>query len=237
MESAAMLFVCRDEIQERGGCVRWADTGKQFPEMYDSIAQIESITGLTVERLKPNMTFDEFLFERGGMLRQGYTDCSRRMKRKALRDHAESLPLPQMIALGYNAEEGQRGREFCERNNKPERTFFYPLQERGITRKQSVIICEKAGFDILVGMYRKMGRFDCWFCPNQRISQAEKVMTHYPEKWAEWKEIERRKGHPILSISAKAIEQRDVQDDFIAALDRKAQCSCMAGSDNLDEEL
>lgn len=234
MESAAMIYLCREEAAKQH--VVWADTGKQLPEMADSIAQIESICGFSILRLQPSMTFDEFLFERGGMLRQGYTDCSRRMKRRALREHANSLPRPQRIALGYNADEEQRGQDFCERNDKPDRKFFFPLQEMNVDRAESVKICERAGFTILVEMYRKMGRFDCWFCPNQRIAQAEKVMKYYPAQWEEWKAIEKRKGYPILSISAEAIEQRAVQDDFIAVLDQKQQCSCMGGKDVWDEE-
>lgn len=236
MESAAMLYLCRLAIGQTRAHVVWADTGKQFPEMYDSIAQIEDICSLKVTRLQPSMTFDDFLFERGGMLRQGYTDCSRRMKRRALREHANSLPRPQRIALGFNADEGQRGENFCARNDKPDRTFFFPLQDVNVDRTESVQICERAGFSILVGMYRKMGRFDCFFCPNQQIRQAERVMRHYPAQWAEWKAIEKRKGHPILSISAEAIEQRAIQDDFIDALDRKQQCSCMGGKEIWDED-
>lgn len=236
MESAAMIYLCRDEIIANGACVRWADTGKQLPEMYDSISQIERICGFKVTKLKPDMTFDEFLFERGGMLRQGYTDCSRRMKRKALRDHANSLPRPQRIMLGFNADEGQRGHDFCERNDKPDRTFHFPLQVRNVDRAESVRVCVAAGFTILVQMYQKMGRFDCYFCPNQRISQAEKVMKHYPNQWAEWKAIERRKGHAILSISAEAIEKRALQEDFMAALDRKTQCSCFGGESAWDDD-
>lgn len=231
MESAAMIYLCREEIKSSGSIVRWADTGKQFPEMADSISQIESICGLTIEKLQPNMTFDEFLFDKGGMLRQGYTDCSRRMKRRALREHADTFPKPIRIALGFNSDEIERGQKFCERNNNKDRTFFFPLQELDVDRKQSVQICEKAGFTILLGMYRKMGRFDCFFCPNQRISQAELVMRFYPDLWAEWKEIEKRKGHAILSMSAEAIESRSEQQDFMAALDQKQQCSCMGGKD------
>lgn len=237
MESAAMLYVCRQAIQSDPlAHVVWADTGKQLPEMAASISQIETICGLTITRLQPSMTFDEFLFERGGMLRQGYTDCSRRMKRRALREHANSLPRPQRIALGFNADEGKRGHDFCERNDKPDRKFFFPLLDENIDRGDSVKICERASFGILLAMYRKMGRFDCYFCPNQRIAQAELVMKHYPAQWEEWKEIEKRKGHAILSISAEAIEKRALQDDFIAALDRKQQCSCMGGKDVWDDE-
>lgn len=242
MESAAMVYLCRDEIKASGAIVRWANTGKQFPEMVDSIAQIESICGFSIVQLQPYITFDQYLFERGGMLREGYSDCSRRMKRKALREHANDLPFPQRIAIGYNAEEVQRGEDFCERNNRyekdgsPRRLYHYPLQDLNVTRAKSVDVCVRAGFSILVGMYQKMGRFDCYFCPNQRISQAEKVMKHYPSLWSEWKEIERRKGHPILNISAEAIEKRAVQDDFIAALERKQSCSCMGGLDGWDDD-
>lgn len=236
MESSAMIYLCRDEIKQRNACVSWADTGKQFPEMESSIAQIEAICGISVTRLRPSMTFDEFLFERGGMLRQGYTDCSRRMKRKALRDHANSLPLPQRIALGFNSQEIERGIDFCERNDKPQRSFFFPLQILGVSREKTVRVCERAGFTILLDAYRKLGRFDCFFCPNQRISQAEKVMVHYPALWSEWKEIERRKGHPILSISAEVIEKRSLQSDFIAALDRKQKCGCYGGDDTWEDE-
>lgn len=236
MESSAMVYLCRQKIKAERSIVRWVNTGKQFPEMMDSISQIEAICGFQIIRLKPNMTFDEFLFEKGGILRQGYTDCSRRMKRRALREHANSLPFPQKIALGFNADEEQRGQDFCERSNKPNRTYFFPLQELGIERIESVKVCARAGFTILLEMYRKMGRFDCFFCPNQRIAQAEKVMKHYPTQWLEWKAIEKRKGHAILSISAEAIENRSVQEDFIEALDKKQQCSCMGGKDPYDGE-
>lgn len=236
MESAAMLAVCRDEILSQKAIVRWADTGRQFPEMADSIAQIESILGIQILRLAPPFSFDEYLYERGGMLRQGFSDCSKRMKRRALREHANSIPMPQRIALGFNAKEVDRGVDFCALNNTAEREFVFPLQERNITRAETVKIAERNGFTILVSMYRKMGRFDCYFCPNQRIAQAEKVMTHYPALWADWKEIEKRKGHPILKLSAVAIEARAVQDDFIAALDSKQSCACMGGNYKYDEE-
>lgn len=236
MESAAMVWLCRAEIAATQGYVVWVNTGKQFPEMQKSISQIEAICGFKVVELTPYITFDEYLFERGGMLRQGFNDCSRRMKRKALREHANSLPRPQRIALGFNADEEERGEKFCALNDKPDRKFFYPLQDLNIDRAESVKVCERAGFTILLDMYRKMGRFDCFFCPNQRIAQAEKVMTHYPAQWAEWKQIEKRKGHSILSISAEAIEARAMQSDFIAALDRKSQCGCMGGAEVWDED-
>ena len=44
MESAAMLVVDLDRIRETGAVVRWANTGKQFPEMAASIRQLRYIS-------------------------------------------------------------------------------------------------------------------------------------------------------------------------------------------------
>jgi len=235
MESAAMVYLCRDEIREQKAHVMYADTGKQFPEMDGSLEQIEGICGFKIVRVKAAMTFDEYLFERGGMLKQGFNDCSRRMKRRPLKVYVDSFPKPHRIALGFNADEVDRGTDFCARNDTDDRRYWFPLQDRNVDRAESVKVCERAGFSILLAMYRKMGRFDCFFCPNQRISQAERVMRHYPEKWEEWKRIEERKGHHILKLSAKAIESRSAQDDFLAALDRKQACACMGDDGPLDD--
>lgn len=231
MESAAMIALCKDDIIQSRAIVRWANTGKQFPEMEASLKQTESICGFPIVRLIPKQTFDEYLFgSLKGILRQGLPRCSIEMKRKALADHAAQFQNIR-IALGFNADEADRAEAFSARNDKPNRTFFYPLIERNVDRAESVRVCVKSGFTILVDMYRKMGRFDCFFCPNQRISQAEKVMRFYPGLWREWKDIEKRKGHSILSISALQIEQRASQDDFLNALENKQSCSCFGGQD------
>ena len=65
-----MLAIDRDRIASTGAIVRFADTGKQFPEMAASIAQIETALGLTIVTVPRRITFDEYLFERGGMLRR-----------------------------------------------------------------------------------------------------------------------------------------------------------------------
>lgn len=113
MESAAMLVIDRDRIRDTGAIVRIADTGKQFPEMADSICQIEQILGITIIAVPRRITFDEFLFERGGMLRKGMTDCSRRMKRSNLARHMKHFPPPYEVNLGFNAGEVERQDAFC----------------------------------------------------------------------------------------------------------------------------
>ncbi len=234
MESSAMLVVDRERIRETGAIVRWADTGKQFPEMAASKAQIESVLGLEIVTVPRRITFEEFLFERGGMLRKGMTDCSRRMKRANLMAHAKTFPKPWEINLGFNAAEGQRADDFMARNEREWCHWRFPLIEAGVTREETWDICRKAGFTILVGMYEKMGRFDCFWCPNQKKSQALKVANYYPDLAVEWMAAEDRKGHSFLSVPlAQLIKDREEEE----ARSLFPGCSCFGGTDDVwDEE-
>ena len=235
MESSAMIVVDRERIRDTGAIVRWADTGKQFPEMAASKAQIEAALGLEIVTVPRRITFDEYLFERGGMLRKGFNDCSRKMKRSNLNRHLKDFPKPWEINLGFNATEIDRADAFTDRNEREWCHWRFPLIERNIDRPRTKAICKEAGFTILVGMYDKMGRFDCYFCPNQKPSQAVKVHDYYPELAAEWMEIERRKGHSILRIPlAQLVKNRD-EDESRSLF---AGCSCFGGSECVwdDEE-
>lgn len=205
MESAAMLSLERGRIRSKKAIVRFADTGKQFPEMDESIIEIETRLGIEIVTVPRRITFDEFLFERGGMLRKGTNDCSRRMKRSNLARHAKTFPKPWEINIGFNANEEERAEAFIARNERPWCHWRFPLIEAGITREMTWDICRDAGFTVLVRMYEKMGRFDCFWCPNQKLAQAAKVMEHYPNLAAEWIAAEDRKGHSFLSIPLRLI--------------------------------
>lgn len=235
MESSAMLVVDRDRILDTGAVVRFADTGKQFPEMAASIEQIQERLGIRIETIPRRITFDEFLFDKGGMLRQGMTDCSRRMKRGNLARHMKTFPRPYEVNLGYNATEGDRADDFVDRNERDWLHWRFPLLEKGITREHTWEICREAGFTVVVGMYEKMGRFDCFWCPNQRPSQAVKVARYYPELAKEWMEAEQRKGHSFMSVPLKIlVEQETRQKSFD---DSSSGCACFGGQECFADEL
>ncbi len=254
MESAAMLVVDRERIREKNAIVRWADTGKQFPEMVDSIAQISDRLGIEIFRVGPRITFDEFLFERGGMIRKGTTDCSRRMKRANLMAHMKTFPKPtkwnntiterngvQMngafedaieINLGFNAEEVERMDSFVELNERDWCHWRFPLIEAHISRDATHEICERAGFTILLGMYKKMGRFDCFWCGNQTPSQALRVAEYYPELAKQWMAAEARKVHSFMRIPLKTL----VENDAPLFREQSTGCSCFGGSESVFDE-
>lgn len=234
MESAAMLVVDRERLTATNAVVCWADTGKQFPEMAASIAQIEAALGLSVVSVPRRLTFDEFLFERGGMLRKGLTDCSWRMKRSNLSRFHSQYPKPWEINLGFNADEQDRADAFMARNERSWCHWRFPLIEAGVTREDTRDICRQAGFSILLEVYERMGRFDCFWCPNQRPSQAARVIEHYPDLAAEWMAAEERKGHSFLSIPLRLIPA-EIQRKEDEAMPLFA-CSCFGGTDDAFED-
>ncbi len=229
MESAAMLVLERERIADTGAIVRWADTGKQFPEMADSIAQIETALDLKIVVVPRRITFDEFLFDRGGMIRKGTTDCSRRMKRSNLMRHLKTFPPPYEVNLGFNAHEHQRAKDFVALNERDWLHWRFPLLEAGVERAETVDICRNAGFSILVGMYEKMGRFDCYMCGNQTPKQAMKVVEHYPELAREWIAAEDRKGHSFMPVPLKVL----IANNDIAKQMPLFACSCFGANENV----
>lgn len=234
MESAAMLVVDQARIRSSEAVVRFADTGKHFPEMAESIQQIESVLGLRIVTVPRRITFDEFLFERGGMLRKGMNDCSRRMKRGNLSRHVKGFPKPWEINLGFNTAEDERASAFVALNERPWCHWRFPLIEADVTREQTWDICRAAGFTILVSVYERMGRFDCFWCPNQRPAQALKVIEHYPALAAEWEAAEIRKGHSFLPVPLRLIaaeEQRKLE-----AKTPLFACSCFGGDEDIFDD-
>jgi hypothetical protein len=231
MESAAMLVVDRERIRAVGAIVRFADTGKQFPEMADSLAQIARALDLAIVTVPQRITFDEFLFERGGMLRKGMTDCSRRMKRGNLARHAATFPRPWEINLGFNSAEQERADGFSGRNERAWCHWRYPLIEADVSRARTREICQAAGFSILVDMYDRMGRFDCFWCPNQTLKQAAKVIDQYPALAAEWRDAEARKGHSFCAIPLTLVpsELQRREDEALPLF----ACACYGGSDDV----
>lgn len=230
LESAAMLAIDRERARLPGVCVRHADTGKQFPEMPASIAQISAALDIPIVVVPRRIDFDEFLFERGGMIRKGTTDCSRRMKRANLMRHMKDFTPPYEVNLGFNADEQQRADDFVSLNEREWCHWRFPLIEAGIDRADTWDICEKAGFSILVGMYQKMGRFDCFWCGNQTPAQAQKVALHYPELAAEWMEAEKKKGHSFMPLPLVEM----VSDGPLFA--GSTGCSCFGGTDSVHDD-
>lgn len=223
MESSAMLALEIERI--RAGImtgevrVRWADTGKHFDEMYQSKEQIEGILGITIHTVERRIDFDTYLHERGGMIRNGTNDCSRKMKRSNLARDMKRYERPYEVNIGFNADEIERQNDWVIRNERCWLHWRFPLIDNDVYRPDTEKICKHWGFTILCEMYRKMGRFDC-----------------YPEKAADWAVQELRKGHSFMPIPIMEVIAGIEQGKRTQAENQHIQCSCFGGSENFTQE-
>ena len=204
-DSTAMLLL----MIEQGmpiDAVLTADTGMEFPEMYEHLTKLDDYLyrkrGLHITTLRHPMGFEWLMFEEPKTkpysiekrLQRGLPTsgngwpgakvrwCTGQLKthlvnREVRRIKGEHRALSY---VGIAADEAHR----CKKEQ-------YPLVEWGITEAEALQICYDYGFDF-GGLYEIYHRASCWLCPLQRIGELKKLRKHHPELWARLLDMDSR---------------------------------------------
>ena len=183
-----------------------ADTGMEFPEMYDHMAKVDEHLfrerGIHLTMLKSPHSFEYLMFEQpkikpGTLVRRermgvplygnGWPGIRVRWCTGQLKTHLIAKEVTRLKGqynalnyIGIAADEAGR----CKKEQ-------YPLVEWGITEAQALQICYDRGFDF-GGLYRIYHRASCWCCPFQRIGELRKLRKHHQELWAKLMEMDER---------------------------------------------
>ena len=181
-----------------------ADTGMEFPEMYDHLAKLDdhlhSERGIHITTLRHPKWFEWLMFdepkqkpsalERRARLGvppygNGWPGMRVRWCTGQLKTHLISKEVNRLKAeknalhyVGIAADEAWR----CKGEQ-------YPLVEWGVTEAEALQGCYDRGFDF-GGLYEIYHRCSCWRCPFQRISELRKLRTHHPELWARLRQMD-----------------------------------------------
>lgn len=204
-DSTAMLLL----MMERGlpiDAVLTADTGMEFPEMYEHLHKLDEHLhrerGLHLSWLRHPKGFEWLMFEekkqrpssierrqqRGTSLYgNGWPDarvrwCTGQLKTHLIRRELSRLKgqYTTVSYVGIAADEPKR--------IKNERD---PLVDWGITEQEALQICYDRGYDF-GGLYQIYRRCSCWCCPLQGIGELRKLRQHHPELWARLLELDKR---------------------------------------------
>lgn len=183
-----------------------ADTGMEFPEMYEHLAKLDEHLfrerGIHITTLRHPKGFEYLMFDEPKQKPRSLENraklgippygngwpgirvrwCTGQLKTHLITKEVNRLKgeLGAIHYVGIAADETWR----C----KDER---YPLVEWGITEVQALQVCYDRGFDF-GGLYEIYHRASCWCCPFQRIDELRKLRKRHPELWEKLMELDRR---------------------------------------------
>ena len=183
-----------------------ADTGMEFPEMYEHLAKVDAYLfrerGIHITTLRHPHGFEYLMF-----------DVPQQKKRAIERRIAMGQPLTgygwpgirvrwctgqlktHLIAKEVNRLKGEHGALHYVGIAEDEawrcKDEQYPLVEWGITEAEALKSCYDRGYDF-GGLYEIYHRASCWCCPFQRIDELRKLRKYHPELWKKLMELDRR---------------------------------------------
>ncbi len=213
-----------------------ADTGMEFPEMYEHLAKMDEYLhrkrGIHITTLWHPRGFEWMMFNEpkrkprclenrarlgippygNGWPGMKVRWCTGQLKTHLIRKEVNRLKKEKnaLHYVGIAADEAWR----CKGEQ-------YPLVEWGITEAQALQICYDRGFDF-GGLYEIYHRASCWCCPFQRIDELRKLRVHHPELWARLREMDQRAreqfgpgplGQFKKNWSVERLEQRFAQEE------------------------
>lgn len=210
-DSTAMLLMMLEKNMRVDEIV-FCDTGKEFPQMYDHIKQVEKCIGRKVTVLRAKKTFDyllgEYILKKGKRKgRAGYSWpdirnrwCTGFLKRDVFNLHFSSAKdLVQYHGIAHD-EPGRIGKNGTN--------IIYPLYDWGITEKQALQYCYSHGFR-WGGLYEIFDRVSCWCCPLQSLRGLENLYNYFPELWDELVEMDKKSwrrfkdGYTVTQLTEK----------------------------------
>ena len=176
----------------------FCDTGKEFPAMYQHIAKFEQCIGMPITVLKPEKSFDYWMFEhiktKGGTLNKiGYgwpllrhvRWCTDHMKQAPIKKYLKKYGNDYIEYVGYSFDEPKRVLKDMGKN------MVFPLFDWKVTEAMALKYCYDRGFD-WGGLYTHFNRVSCWCCPFTPIAELRKLYYFYPEIWEELREMDAR---------------------------------------------
>lgn len=202
-DSTALLLMML-ERGENVHSVMFFDTGWEFPQMYDHIAKVEEYTGIEIVRLKPEKSFDYWMFDapikkqkgpdKGKIHRIGndwpnpHRWCTR-IKIRTQIAYAKTIE-DSVECIGFAADEEHR----TESKEFKRRSVRFPLVEWGISEEEALAYCRERGFH-WDGLYNIFFRVSCYLCPHKRVEEIRNVRKHFPDLWEKMLDMDRRQKH------------------------------------------
>ena len=200
-----------------------ADTGMEFPEMYEHIQKLDDLLcrerGIHITILRHPKGFEWLMFEEPKVKQSSIENrqklgvplygngwpgplvrwCTGQLKTHLIRKEVNRLKKERnaLHYVGIAADEPKRVKE-----------EKYPLVDWEITEAEALQICYDRGFD-WGGLYEIFHRVSCWCCPLQSLDELRKLHRYFPDLWRQletWDDATWRtfiKGYSARDLAAR----------------------------------
>ena len=179
-DSTALALLCPEATPI------FADTGWEFPELYQHIERFERQTGREVERVKrEGESLPEYIRSHHYMPGHASRFCTRLFKIEPIEAFLRA-ELPAELLIGLRADEPLREGNLSQVEGL---TIRYPLREQGLSRSDILATCIK--HDLLPVYPAYMARGGCTGCFYKRKSEVLAMVEFVPEVIEELDALER----------------------------------------------
>lgn len=187
----------------------FADTGRELPDLYRFLDDLEKYLGADIHRLTDYGRKFDYYLERWGWFLPGPSSrwCTKHLKiRPFERFMGENVrgrfKRDATIYIGLRADESEREGNYGIEGV----TYAYPLREAEISRAGVESILRDAGLR-LPDFYKWRSTGGCWMCPWQRTKDWKGLKDHHPDLFAQ-----------AVAEEQKSVEASELNNVYWSAL-------------------
>lgn len=219
-DSAALAVYMRQNHPDLDIQYFFTDTGKELPEVYEFLVELEGFLGKPVLRLNPDRDFDFWLKRYNNFLPSAQSRwCTRQLKLrpfehwvKPMLDHGNRVFSYVAIRSDEEYREGYASK-------KENLVVQLPFKDAGIDKAGVIEILDGAGLG-LPKYYEWRTRSGCTFCFFQQKIEWVRLMERHPEYFEEAKSYEKdavSNGSPFTWSQGESLNELS-QPDRVAQI-------------------
>lgn len=231
-DSAALAIYMRQRYPEIDISYYFTDTGKELPEVYEFLGQLEGFLGKPVLRLNPDRDFDFWLREYNHFLPSPSTRwCTRQLKLRPMKQWVRPWLAAGDRVISYvaiRADEDHREGLISQHENM---LVDMPFRRDGIDKAAVMDILNGSGVG-LPRYYEWRSRSGCTFCFFQQKIEWVRLKRVHPAAFDEAKRYEKSAvdhGSPFTWTQRESLEQleapermAEIEAEFLMRQQREA---------------
>ena len=209
-DSAALAVYMRQNYPELDIDYFFCDTGKELPEVYEYLWQLEGFLGKKIARLNPNKDFDFWLKKfRYYLPSPNARWCTRTLKIEPFKKWIEKDLKNGCKVFSYIAIRADEPYRSGLRADKENLIPKLPFREDGLDKEDVIDILKDSGLG-LPKYYEWRTRSGCTFCFYQQKIEWVRLKERHPEAFEEaikYEKLSMEQGSPFTWVPGERLEE------------------------------